>query len=219
MITGNFIESDIPALHMKDHVSTALNFFDDFKVVELPVIGPEGLLGLISEDVVLNAPHNFHIEDLQKSFSMLRIHKDQHLFNALRQFQESNLSLLPVVDEDEQFLGCVRAQELLKTCCQWLNVTEPGGLVHLEINSIDYSLAQISQIVESNDAKILSCMVLPHSNSKMIEVVVKTNKEELSAIIQTFERYQYKIMASYHKDLFKEGLDERFGSFIRYLNI
>ena len=150
---------------------------------------------------------------------MLRIHKDQHLFNALRQFQESNLSLLPVVDADEQFLGCVRAQELLKTCCQWLNVTEPGGLVHLEINSIDYSLAQISQIVESNDAKILACMVLPHSDSTMIEVVVKTNKEELSAIIQTFERYQYKIMASYHKDLFKEGLDERFGSFIRYLNI
>ena len=88
------------------------------------------------------------------------------------------------------------------------------------MNIMDYSLAQIAQIVEGNGAKIVSSLCLSHpTESKMMEVLIKINHDELSGIMQTFERYEYKIIASFHKNIHQKGLDDRFDSFIRYLNI
>ena len=54
MIAGDLIQSEIPVLHLSDHISTALNFFDDYKLSQIPVLGPKGFLGLINEDIVLD---------------------------------------------------------------------------------------------------------------------------------------------------------------------
>lgn len=220
MLAGDLIQGDIPVLHLSDHVSTALNFFDDYKLNQIPVLGPKGFLGLIEEESVLDAPVNAHLEDLQNCFSKERILDEQHLFDALSFFKNGKLSLLPVVDKDDKYLGCIHSGELLQKTCEWLKVNEPGGLIHIEVTIVDYSLAQIAQIVEGNGAKILSSLCLPHtSNPNMMEVLIKINQDELSGIIQTFERYQYKIIASFHKNIYQKGLDDRFDSFIRYLNI
>mgnify|MGYP006141199357 FL=1 len=220
MIAGDLIQSEIPVLHLSDHVSTALNFFDDYKLSQIPVLGPKGFLGLIDEDIVLDAPVNFHLEDLKDNLSKERILDEQHLFDALSFFKSGKLSVLPVVDKDDQYLGCIHSKELLQKACEWLKVTEPGGVLHLEVSIVDYSLAQIAQIVEGNGSKILSSLCLPHpTDSKIMEVLIKINHDELSGVIQTFERYEYKIVASFHKNVHQKGLDDRFDSFIRYLNI
>ena len=220
MIAGDFIQSEIPMLHLSDHVSTALNFFDDYKLNQIPVLGPEGFLGLIDEEVVLNAPLNYHLEDLKKHLSKQRITDEQNLFDALSFFRNGKLCILPVVDKNNKYLGCIHERDLLQKVCEWLKVAEPGGILHIEVSMRDYSLAQIAQIVEGNGAKILNSLCLPHSsNTKMIEVLIKINQEELSGIIQTFERYEYQIIASFHKNIYKKGLDDRFDSFIRYLNV
>ena len=109
---------------------------------------------------------------------------------------------------------------LLKKVCEILQVENPGGIIHLQIRIIDYSLAQIAQIVEGNGAKILSLLSLPNSsNTKLMEILIKINQQELSGIIQTFQRYEYKIIASFHKNIHKEGLNDRLESLFRYLNI
>jgi len=63
----------------------------------------------------------------------------------------------------------------------------------LEMNSNDYSLAQIAQIVESNNAKILSSFITSSEDSTRLEVTLKINVSNLSAVIQTFERYEYTV--------------------------
>ena len=220
MIAGDLIQSEIPVLHLSDHISTALNFFDDYKLSQIPVLGPKGFLGLINEDIVLDAPVNFHLEDLKNNLTRHYFDQEQHLFDALSFFKSGKLSLLPVVDKEDKYLGCIQSKELLQKACEWLKVAEPGGVLHLEVNIVDYSLAQIAQIVEGNGAKIVSSLCLPHpTESKMMEVLIKINHDELSGVMQTFERYEYKIVASYHKNIHQKGLDDRFDSFIRYLNI
>lgn len=219
MIVRNLIHSEVPTLRLLDHVSTALNFFDDYKLTQIPVIGPEGFLGLIDEEVILNAKVNSHIKDLKKHLKKTRINEDQTLFDALRFFRDGNLCVLPVIDKNNKYIGCVHEKDLLQKVCEWLKVTEPGGILHIEVSMRDYSLAQIAQIVEGNGAKILNTLCLTHpSNSKKIGVLIKINQEELSGIIQTFERYEYQIIASFHKNIHDEGIEDRFNSFIRYLN-
>ena len=220
MIALDLIQDDIPVLNLSDDISTARDFFDDYKLRQIPVCGPSKFIGLIDEDVVLNAKKNSLIKDLKKHLGQEQILQHNNLFDALHFFRSSKLSLLPVVDKNNKYLGAIHERLLLQKICEILKADKPGGIIHLQIRLLDYSLAQIAQIVEGNGAKILSSLCLPNSsNLKMIEVLIKINQEELSGILQTFERYQYKIIASFHKNVFNKGLNDRFESFIRYLNI
>ena len=83
----------------------------------------------------------------------------------------------------------------------------------------DYSMAQIGQIVESNDAKILSSYIMSSSDSTNIEVTLKINTLELDRIIRTFERYDYVIKASFQKSRYGEDLQFRYDALINYLNL
>ena len=220
MIAVDLIKNDIPVLNLSDDISTAVTFFDDYKLHQIPVFEASKFLGLIDEDVVLNALPKSKIKDLEKQFRKVEVLFEKNLFDVLHLFRQENLNILPVVDKDNNYLGCIHERILLQKVCEILKVENPGGIIHLQINVFDYSLAQIAQIVEGNGAKILSSICLQNSsNSKMMEILIKINQEELSGIIQTFQRYEYKIIASFHKNIHKEGLNNRLESFIRYLNI
>lgn len=220
MIVGELIQTQTPILHLSDSTSTALSFFDDYKLVQIPVFGENEFIGLLDEDTVLSSKECKNIEHLKPLLTKHKINEEEHLYNALNCFLKNNLCILPVVDINQKYLGCISANDLFKKTCEWLSVDDLGGLVHLEIEQQNYSLAQIAQIIESNGAKIISCVCLPKKDHPTIsEVIIKLNLEELSSIIQTFERYEYKVIASYHKNIHQKGLDDRYNSFIRYLNV
>lgn len=220
MIAVDLIHDDIPLLNLSDDISTAITLFDDYKLYQIPVFEASKFLGLIDEEIVLNAPPKSKIKDLKKHFRKEEVLSEKNLFDVLYFFKKGDLCVLPVVDKNNNYLGCIHEKILLLKLCEILKVQTPGGTIHLEINIVDYSLAQIAQIVEGNGARILSLVCLPNSSSsKLMEILIKINQEELSGIIQTFQRYEYKIIASSHKNIHKEGLNDRLESFIRYLNI
>ena len=89
----------------------------------------------------------------------------------------------------------------------------------LEVNERDYSLAQIAQIVESNNARILSSYIMSSPNSTKLEITLKINQIELDRIIRTFERYDYVIRASFQKSNFQDDLQLRYDALINYLKM
>ncbi len=99
------------------------------------------------------------------------------------------------------------------------SIKDPGGVVILEMNPNDYTLSEISRIVEGNDAKILSSFVTTATDSNRIEVSLKINKTDLSAILQTFNRYNYTIKASFHKSEFIDEMKDRYDSFMNFMNV
>ena len=220
MIARELIQNEIPTLYLSDSIHTAIHIFDDYKLSQIPVFDKDKFIGLVEEDLVLGCEENKTIEDLKSTLISHFLNEDEHLFNALSYFLKHKLSILPVVDANNNYLGCISANDLFLKTCEWLSVDELGGLLHLEIEQQNYSLAQIAQIIESDGAKIISSICVPKKSRPTIsEVILKINKEELSSIIHTFERYEYKIIASYHKNIHQKGLDDRFNSFIRYLNV
>ena len=220
MIASELIQSQVPVLRLSDTIKTALNYFEEYKLLQIPVIGPKGYMGLLEEEIALSNTENKELNDLQNVLLKHKIQDEEHLYSALTYFLKSNLCILPVIDVNQKYLGCISATDLFKKTCEWLSVDNLGGLLHLEIEQQNYSLVQIAQIVESSDAKIISCVCIPKKNEpSVLEVIIKINREELSSIIQTFERYEYKIIATFHKNIHQKGLDDRFDSFIRYLNI
>ncbi|MEJ6711820.1 MAG: CBS domain-containing protein [Flavobacteriales bacterium] len=220
MIASELIQTQIPVLNLSDTIKVALNYFEEHKMYQIPVIGPNGYVGLLEEDAALGAEKNVELDKLKDLFLKTKIQEEEHLYSALSIFLKNKLCLLPIIDSNNKYLGYISEKALFKKTCDWLSVDDLGGLLHLEIEQQNYSLVQIAQIIESNHAKIISSVCIPLTNKPThVEVILKINREELSGIIQTFERYEYKIIATHHKNIHQKGMDDRFESFIKYLNI
>ena len=221
MLVADLITDEVPPLKYSDSIDHALHWMEEFKVTHLAVIKGKELIGIVSESDLLdsNADLEEKIENSKLHFSRPLLHTNQHAYDALKLMSALNLSLLPVINEQELFEGCITQKSVLEKMAFLSAVSEPGGIIELEMNRIDYSLTQIAGIVEGNDAKVLSLNVSSSPDTTKIEVTLKVNKEELSGIIQTFHRYNYTVKASFHQAQYENDLKNRFDEFMRYLNI
>jgi predicted transcriptional regulator len=220
MLAGDLITDEIPPLKMTDTVEMALDWMEQFKVSHLAVVNNRELIGLVSETELLDYEH----PEEQISASKLHImrpviHYYQHTYDLLRIMSSLNLSLIPVVDEKEQYKGCITIQGMVQNLSTMASVQNPGGVIVLEMNQHDYSVTQIGNIIEGNEAKILSLHVSSQPDSTRIEVTIKVNRENLGPIIQTFNRYNYSVKAIFQNNDFDKGLDDRLNEFLHFLNI
>lgn len=220
MLAGDLITDEIPPLKMTDTVEMALDWMEQFKVSHLAVVNNRELIGLVSETELLDYEH----PEEQISASKLHImrpviHYYQHTYDLLRIMSSLNLSLIPVVDEKEQYKGCITLQGMVQNLSTMASVQNPGGVIVLEMNQHDYSVTQIGNIIEGNEAKILSLHVSSQPDSTRIEVTIKVNRENLGPIIQTFNRYNYSVKAIFQNHDFDKGLDDRLNEFLHFLNI
>lgn len=220
MLAKDLITDEIPPLKTSDTGLMAINWMDEFKVSHLPIVNKHEYLGLISDTDILDL--NITEDELGKcKLSLIRpfVFESQHIYEVIKMISNMKLTVLPVLNEHQQYVGLIPATAVLHQFATLAATREPGGIVVLEMNIHDYSLTQIAQIVEGNDGKVLSCYVNSLEDSTKIEVTLKINKEDLSAILQTFYRYNYTVKASFHQSEFSDDMKNRFDSFMNYINI
>jgi acetoin utilization protein AcuB len=99
------------------------------------------------------------------------------------------------------------------------SILNPGGLIILEVAENNYSMAEISQIVESNDARIIGAFFTTHPDSTSIDLTLKINNIDLNPVIQTFERYNYNIKATFAEKDDLDDLKERYDALMNFLSI
>jgi acetoin utilization protein AcuB len=220
MIAKDLLTDDIPPLNHTDTGEIALRWMDEFKVSHLPVLKNGNFVGLISESDILDKM------DVEETLDVLFDHlprpyvfEDAHIYEVLYKVSEHKISVVPILDKEEKYLGCTSVHQLLSLVSNTGSIKERGAILVLEINQVDYSLAQIAQIVESNNARILSSYIMSTPDSTKLEVTLKINQTDLSSIIRTFERYDYTISASYQKSDFKDDIQERYDSLINFLKM
>ncbi|MFW5793397.1 MAG: CBS domain-containing protein [Bacteroidota bacterium] len=221
MLAKDLISDNITTLKTSDSAKTALSLMEELRVYHLPIVNNELFLGLISEDDIyefnkLEEPIGSHNLSLTKPYVIV----SQHIFDVIRIVHEHSLSLVPVLGHKNEYLGCITLPDLVKKFVNITSVNHPGGIIILEINTHDYSLSEISRIVESNDAKVLSSYLTSYEDTNKLEVTIKVNKIDISGIIQTFNRYDYIIKSFYSEEnRYDDLLDDRFQSLLRYLDI
>jgi CBS domain-containing protein len=177
-------------------------------------------LGLVSETDIydLNQPEE-PIGNHQLSLVRPYINENQHILEAMEMASRLKLSLVPVLDHRKHYLGVITITEMLHYFADFAALKNPGGIVVLQLNHNDYSLAQIAQIVEGNDAKILGTFLASNQDTTQIELSLKLNVTDLTSIIQTFNRYNYTVKGSYMKhDEEEDLLEDRYNLLMKYLN-
>ena len=214
------ISEEIPPLTHSDTGEKALRWMEEFKVSHLPVLKNGNFVGVISESDILDKLNTDDTLDvLFDHLPRPYVTKDAHIYEVLAKIAEHKLSIMPVLDQDESYIGCSSIHHIATLIANTGSIKENGGIIVLEVNNIDYSMAQIAQIVESNDAKILSSYIMSPSDSTKLEVTLKINRVELSSIIRTFERYDYVIKASYQKGQSDDDIQFKYDALINYLNL
>ncbi len=220
MLAKDLISDEIPALRTSDTAVEALNWMEVFRISHLPIVNNEEFLGLISEADIfdLNNPSEA-IGNHKLSLLRPSVKCDQHIYEIMEVAASLKLTVVPVLDYNNKFLGVIQMTDLLHYFAKLSAIEKPGGIIVLETTQSDYSMTEISQIVESNDAKILSMYVNTLEDSTKLEVTLKLNITDLTSIIQTFNRYEYNIKASFMEYDEQDDLyNERYDQFMRYLS-
>lgn len=221
MIAQNLLSEVVPPLRLTDTGQKALNWMEIFRISHLPVVDGKRLVGLISDKIIydlniIDKPVGDYSDHLLSPY----IHTNQHIYEVFLTISRLKLSAVPVLDLYDQYCGVITVFDLAQKFADLVAVQEPGGVIVLELNSIDYSLSQIAQIVEGNNAKILSFYVSPEVESRRMTVTLKINVIDLSAIIQTFVRYDYNIIAVYMDDsVISDLYDDRLDQLMKFMNI
>ncbi len=222
MIAKELISDVVPAIRQDEDGLKALNWMEIFRVSHIPVIDNDNnFLGLISENEIYDfdlaeKPINSHELLLDKPF----VYEKQHIYEIIELVSRLKLTIIPVLDKKNRYIGVITLHDLTHQFSELTAVNSLGSLFVLEISDSDYSLSQISQIIESNDAKVLSLYVSSVPNSTKIEITIKINVSDFSAVRQTLERYDYTIKAAYsQEDKVNDLLESRYDEFMFYMNI
>jgi CBS domain-containing protein len=221
MIAFDLIVDSIPVVKTSDTGNNALAWMEMHRVSHLPIVNNEEFLGLVSDTDIYD--NNCGAEPLgNHNLSLVRpyVYENQHIFEVIDVVAKLKLSIIPVLDQNKHYLGCITLVKLVTEFSKMISVEKAGGIIILEMTIHDYSLTEISQIVETNNAKILTLFVSSADNTTEISVTLKIDITDMASIIQTFERYDYKIKASFlSEDMLKVFYQDRYDSFLNFLSI
>lgn len=221
MIAEDLVNHMIPPLKETDDAHKAIVWMEEFRCNYMPVVEDGKLMGFLSEDIILETND---IEKRVKDFDLAGIncyvHLDTHFYDILKVATDNKLPMVAVLNDDQSYCGVITVQDTLTSFAQTAAVQLPGGILVLSMNHYDYSLAEISRLVEENHAKILSSILKedPLDGGK-IRLTLKINQIDLSRIVATLERFGYKVIGRYQETRPQGDEKERIDMLLRYLDI
>ncbi|SEM51630.1 CBS domain-containing protein [bacterium A37T11] len=219
MTTGEIISDTSYAANSLDLVAVLSDRMSEHKLTQLPIVDALNYVGLVSEDDLIGIDNSVVLNEAGILLRPIFIHDDQHVYDALRLFNMHHLEILPVLDNQNRYLGVIKIADLMNALAVVTAVEVAGGIIVLEIGNRDNALSQIAKIVESANAQVLSSYVRAFPDSTKLEVTLKVNRLEISDIVAAFVRYDYVIINTYNDIREYDSTRERYDHLMHFLNI
>lgn len=221
MIALELINHMIPPLKLSDDGHKAIVWMEELRTNQLPVVEKGRFLGFISEDIILEENDKTHLVGEYELYADRGfVYEHQHFYDIIKMASEYEIQMVAVLNEKGGFSGVVPIEDTIAAFAQSTAVQETGAILVISMNHREYSLAEISRIVEGENARILSsCLTSDHNDAAKIRVTLKINKMELSHITATMERFGYKIIGRFQEVESKSNDQERYDMLMKYLDI
>ncbi len=219
MLVSEIIQSSVPVLHFTDKVEDAITLLQNNSLQHLAVIDNENYEGLISMDELLSADETDTLDTLATKLMHISISDDQHILTALRFITEYNVTTLPVLSANKEYLGVVTETILLQSLAIFLNVEIPVGIFVLEMPNEKFSIGEICRLVETNDAFVTQVNTYIDHVSGMLLVTFRINKAEVSDVLATLQRYEYNVKYFFGEEHYQNKIKENFENLMAYLNV
>jgi predicted transcriptional regulator len=219
MIARELISQIVAPLRTSDTGEHALTTMHVYHLKHLPIVNSKMLLGTISEEDILVHDLSEPIGSYNLSLNKAHVKANDHLFEVMSKLAENKLTSIPVVDEDENFLGLISQEGLLQFYAKSFSFTEPGSIIVLEMERRDYSLGKLSRLIEAENVSILSSFLTQEEGSDHVYVTLKINKQDPESILATLRRHEFNIRATFSEEQYFENLQERYDALMHYLSV
>jgi len=218
MSLKEYILNDVGIINLSEKIGEVQKLFNQLTYTHLPVESEGVYVGCISENDVRCFENDKTLEDYRYSIEGFYVREGDYWLDSLEAFAQNNSNILPVLDEDNSYMGYVELNEMISLFKETPFLHEPGNILVLEKAFQDYTFGEISQIVESNNAHLLGAFVSKMDND-MAEITLKITPSGMNEIIQSFRRYGYIIISEHQEDTFNKNLKDRSKYLDKYLNI
>ncbi|QNK77321.1 acetoin utilization protein acuB [Winogradskyella sp. PAMC22761] len=214
----DYIINDIKPLDVTDKVSDIKMLFNQLTYSHIPIEKDGVYMGCISE----TDAHCFEaakiIEDCHYAVEGFFVRPTTIWLDVLEAFAQNDTNIMPILDHNNKYLGYYELNDVIHLFNETPFFSEPGGIIMVEKGVNDYSFSEISQIVESNDAKVLGAFV-SKIEGNLARITLKIGNGSLNEVIQTFRRYSYNIISGHEDDSYVESLKSRSKYLDKYLNM
>lgn len=214
----DYITNDYKAFSSNDSIATASEFMHEAAYSHFPVLESGIYIGCITLVDVDLFDSDKLINNYRYTLEGFFVRDTMIWLDVLEIFAKNHTNLVPVLDKDNQYIGYYEIEDIIKFFHETPFLKEPGGIIIVKKPIIDYSMSQITQIIESNNGKLLGLFV-SETDLNSVQVTIKISLGAMNEIIQTFRRYNYEIISDHHEDNYINNLKDRSDYLDKYLNI
>ena len=219
MNLSSYIINDIRPLTLKDNVRDLQVLFNQLTYSHIPIKNNEGVyLGCISETDVHCFESTKLVNEITYSVEGFFVREDTNWLDILEAFAQNSTNIMPVLSKNNNYLGYYELKDIIGLFSETPFFSEVGGILIVEKGVNDYSFSEISQIVESNDGKLLGAFISKMVND-VVQITLKIGNTGLNDIMQTFRRYSYNVVSGHEEDSYIESLKERSDYLNKYLDM
>jgi Mg/Co/Ni transporter MgtE len=214
----NYITNDYKAIDSRVTISDVQGFISDLSFSHFPVVEEQIYIGSVATEDIETFISDKKIIDYRYSFEKFFARTNMVWLDVLEVFAQNHTNLVPVLDEENKYVGYYEIGDIMGFFNETPFLKEPGGIIVIKKALVDYSLSQITQIVESNNGKLLG-LFISEADSVNIQVTLKISLGPMNEIIQAFRRYNFEIISDHLEDNYINTLKERSNYLDKYLNI
>lgn len=219
MNLSKYIINDIKPLNKNNKIRDLQLLFSQLTYSHIPIKNDDNVyLGCISETDAHCFESDKLISDFSHVFEPFFVRETTIWLDVLEAFAGNSSNIMPVLNHQNTYLGYYELNDIIGLFGETPFFSEAGGILIIEKGLNDYSFSELSQIVESNNGKLLGAFVSKIEND-IVQVTLKIGNTGLNDIIQTFRRYSYNIVFGHEEDNYLENLKDRSEYLKRYLNI
>lgn len=221
MIAEELINQMVPPLKPSDQAGQGLDWMDEFRCNQLPVVADERFLGFVTSDTLIEGnSRDRRIDSLTLTGEDCQVGSDAHFFEILKVSADYKLQMVAVRNEVGRYCGVITTADVMSMFAQTASVQMAGSILVISMDMVQYSMAEIARLIEENKARILgSAMLEDPADPARIRLVLKIDQADLSRVVATLERFDYKIVGRYQSVQHDDVDRDRYESLMRYLNI
>lgn len=218
MPLSEYIINDIKPLTLQDKVKDAQLLFNQLTYSHIPVKKDGILIGCVSETDAHCFDADKPLEDYVYTVEGFHVKTHTLWLDVLEAFAQNDTNIMPVLDDKNNYLGYYELSDIISLFNNTPFFAEPGSILIIEKGYNDYSFSEVSQIVESNNAKLFGAFISNIEND-VVQITLKIGNSSLNDIIQSFRRYSYNIVSGQEEDAFLKNLKERSDYLNKYLDL
>lgn len=170
------------------------------------------LIGTIAEEAIFSYQAN--------SISIepnLIISTKNHPLECLVKFKAADSNILFIV-ENGLYLGAITHTSLIDYFTDNTSVQSEFSIIELSIESHQYSLTDISRIIESEGVQILNFTIRSDYEYNKKYIILTINQNNLNRILRILENKGYYLENLHNEFGFNSQLRERYDHLMHYLN-